>query len=863
MTKTSMTKTKAVKKHPVHWLLLLLFLILFMIMVFFALWLRKEINNTEVLRSYRISCEDSAGESAKLLKQLCKDKLSVRLYPATSHSHLYLHLASTRETAESLGFSLDALDEGGFLIARQGNGLYLLSDSNMGLSRACYYLTYRLTDREGRLLIGQDERYVDTGAGLQEIFGPDGTPLSGYNIICEKKLSKNCGGALSYYMNQACGALPAITNSSDLTPQESADTAPSIVLAVDPSLSGALHSIIFADSKIMITGISEAELMAGVNEFANTCLGFMYAGTNRETLSRRGVPQNHLASEYAPTGDVWIPEREPIITLWNTNYSRGIFLNDSTSLKTDIMSFSDEQLYEYVRMLKYCGFTGIQVTDMCSAWAGAGGYEFVHERIRILADAAHSLGMKFTLWVWGSEFTGYGWVDNSVTYSSEGYRFAYENPDVIATFEKYYSIYAELADCCDRVIAHYYDPGNLHQSEDVAYFAKMLSDKLLAVNPGIDFGVSCWVDKFDKNAFIAALGNDITLYEAGHQDDETAYHQFRGFCRGNGCRLGTWAWNTCEMEIDQLAQMNFNPHIIQSVYQTAAKYDDIAKPAYWSEMDSNHVVNIFSLYCAGQLLIDPSGTPEELTDEIALAAAGPEYADAFADILRLIETARSGESWNTYWWSDEDYILKSSAYPAKEILAESEKALAVLHEMIDKKVPSYTLPLPLELHELLRLMVPQIAQIKAFAEFRIGLSEAAKMLHDGSPAEAVQAKLAAIGTPVSEYNTVTGLWGQIEARAQQEMLSEFCEANGFEMPVDPTFRRTCKNRIYDYFVSYQKGHDKPVLQYAPYFQYGVAYGTETTIELVAELVDEGLFSVDETTGGIYLTDWEHYKYSFN
>lgn len=434
---------------------------------------------------------------------------------------------------------------------------------------------------------------------------------------------------------------------------------------------------------------------------------------------------------------------------------------------------------------------------------------------------------------------------------------------MISTFEKYYSIYAELADCCDRVIAHFFDPGNLYLSEDVAYFSKLLSEKFLAVNPNIDFGVSCWVDTFNKKDFIDVLGTDITLYEGTHHDDKEEYASFRSFCRDMGCRLGTWAWNTCEMEIDQLAQMNFNPHIIQDVYLTASQYDDIDRPDYWSEMDSNHVVNVFSLYCAGQLLIDPARDLDELTEEIALAAVGAEYASGFADILRLLEDARSGESWNTYWWNSEDYLLKSPDYPAEEILERSEKALTLLSEMIDKRIPVNTLPLPIELPELMHLMLPQIEQINAFAKFRIGLADAAQLLAGGAAHEDIQARLEAISTPVSEYNTVTGLWGQIEARAQQEMLLDFCNANGFEIPADPVFRQTRKNRIYDYFVSYQKGHSEPVLQFAPYFQYGLAYGEETTIQLVNELLEEGLFSKDPETGGIYLTDWEHYKYAFN
>ena len=849
--------------HPIVWVMIPILTMLFISSVVFLYRFRREINNTELLRSYRIQREAETEQEAELLKNLCQNRLSSKLYSATSASHLYLHLADTKETVENLGFSLDGVQEHGFIIARQGNGLFLLAPDKTGLSRACYYLVYRMTAADGTLLLGQDQRHLDTGRSIRSLTGPNNTPLSQYNITYAKGLSKSYAYDLGYYLTLSCGVLPSFVESTDSAGiAESASECPRFLLSVEPIYSGAPYSITYSGSDIVINGSTEKGLSEGILEFANTSLGWMYAGSPKEKLSSKIAPL-HLPASYGSGEEVWINEREAIITLWTTNYSRGTYLNDSTSTKTDIMSFSDEQLYDYVRMLKFCGFTGIQVTDMCSAWAGAGGYQYVHERLRILADAAHSMGMGFTLWVWGAEFTGYGWVDNSVTYSTAGYNFAHENPAVVATFEKYYSLYAELADCCDRVIAHYYDPGNLRISEDVAFFANMLSDKFHAINPDIDFGVNCWVDAFDKNAFLAALGNDITLYEHGQHDDEGDYTGFRNFCKNSGCRLGTWAWNTCEMEIDQLAQMNFNPHIIQDVYLTSAKYDSIQKPDYWSEMDSNHVINVFSLYCAAQLLIDPARDPEALTKEIAYAAVGSEYCDEFSDILSLIEDARSGYTWDTYWWSSENYILKSDSYPAEDILRRSERALTVLNEMIDKNLSSNTLPLPIELRDLLHLMLPQIEQIHDFAEFRIGFAEVQKMLTDGASTESIQEKLQTISTPISEFNTVTGLWGQIEARAQQEMLLDFCVENGLDMPDDATFRQTAKNRIYYYFASYQKGHAEPVLQFPPYFQYGVAFGPETTLELVQELTEEGLFSVDESTGGLFLTDWEHYKYAFN
>lgn len=816
-------------------------LILLLVLGFSALKFRRDINNTEVIKSYRLAPEAGAEENASLLKALCKDKLGISMHSATSRSHLYLRMTATEESAENLGFSLYGIEENGYIISRQGNGLYLIAKSSKGLTRACWYLTSRLTGKDGSLLLPMDERYVDNGKNLTSAYLYKGTTLSDYQIVWSDKATKEAAYELCYYFVQAGADTPVVTKKQSTSNQS-----------------------------IIIPTKDEASLLHEVQLFAANQLGWIFPGTTEETrgilssVMQLSIDNMDILEASHQDASAHIAKREAIITLWNTNYSRGIFLNSSTSLKTNIMSFSDEQLYQYVKMLKFCGYNGIQVTDMCSAWAGAGGYEFVHERIRILAEAAHSLDMNFTLWVWGSEFTGYGWCDDTVTYSMEGYNYAYENPDVIKTFDKYYSIYAEMADVCDRIIGHYYDPGNLYTAEDVAYFAKMLRDKCKAVNPNIDFGVNCWVDNFDKQTLVNTLGTDVTLYETGYFTEYDDRAKFRGFCANSGCRLGTWAWNTCEMEIDQLAQMNYNPHIIQQTYQVAMDYDNIMTPGYWSEMDSNHVINVFSLYVAGQLLIDPNQSLETITEQIAEAAVGPEYASEFAQVLNLIEDARSGYDRDMgYLWSSDEYIFKSKNYPAKDILARSEKAMELLQTLINNGQEAYTLPLPISLSDLLRLMEPQIEQIKTFAQFRIGFDEVQSMVKQGSDQEAILAKLQEISVPISEYNTVTGLWGQIEARAQQEILWSFCQKEGYEMPDNPAFTAAQKYRIYEYFVSYQKGHKEPVCQFYPYFQYGVAYGEQRTAELVQELIGEGLFSVDTATNGVYVTDWEHYKYSFN
>lgn len=633
-----------------------------------------------------------------------------------------------------------------------------------------------------------------------------------------------------------------------------------IVLKIDKSLEKDEASITAEDGLVLLKAGSKDALQKEMYLFVNLYLGWKDAGTDSEHMTTTSkvvrVPAQIQEKE------AWMEEREAIITLWNVNYARGTFLDSDVSLKNNLIDYSQDQLYEYVKMLRHCGFTGIQVTEMCSTWAGVGGYEACHEKIRMLADAAHSLDMKFTLWVWGSEFADNSWVDDDVTYEYLNGQFTIYNPAAVASFEKYYDIYAQLADCCDRVIGHYHDPGNVHYPEEIGFYAAMLREKFLAVNPDIDFGVSCWVDNYDKNIILQALGNDVTLYERGQRDDENTYVGFRNEINALGCRLGTWAWNTCEMEIDQLAQMNFNMDIIRATYQTARKYDEIAKPGYWSEMDSYHVLNVFSLFCAGQLLIDPDMESEALYEMISTATVGPQYADDFAEMLSIIQDARSGHTWDSFFWSKENYILKSEDYPAKSILERCDAVMPVLQEMIDKEIDSYTLPFPIPLRDVLRMMQPHLAQIREYAQFRLNLQQLKEDWNQGMDMATLQTRLYEISKPIPNYNCVIGAWGQIEARAQFEMVEQFCQETGAEMPIHASLESERKLRILAQIRANQKEMDQPYMVEDPYYQFGLAFGLQETRRLVQELVDEGLLIRTED-GKVYLSDWEKYLYHFD
>lgn len=122
-------------------------------------------------------------------------------------------------------------------------------------------------------------------------------------------------------------------------------------------------------------------------------------------------------------------------------------------------------------------------------------------------------------------------------------------------------------------------------------------------------------------------------------------------------------------------------------------------------------------------------------------------------------------------------------------------------------------------------------------------------------------RLREIAKPIPDYNTVVGVWGQVEARAQREMVLDFCRRTQVEVPIYPEWDRQRKNYIYGQMATDQKGLQEPLKVWAPYYQYGLAFGEETE-RLVQELTEEGLLIRNED-GSVSLVDWERYRYHFD
>ncbi len=561
----------------------------------------------------------------------------------------------------------------------------------------------------------------------------------------------------------------------------------------------------------------------------------------------------------------WILEREATVCGWKPDYNRGFFNNMNVDIKTDFFSFSNRQLHEYVKMMKASGFTGMQFNDSTDKWRFMGSWESVHDRFKTLCDCLHEEGMHATLSVMGAAFHIHGWTDDEICYTpKEGYD-AFTDPKVHACFEKYYRIYADLAPYVDRLIIRFFDPGVLTDYPVIFRYANLLADMFRKENPNVKFGIDTWGCPAD---FPTALVKEpsfrgMTLLElpfpprwAGHPEKRAA---FRQGVKDLGCELGAWGWYTIEKEVDQSGSMYVNAKLIKEIYNLAREQGDhVMIPTYWSEMDSNHTMNIFSLYCAGQLLINPDRDPDELLHEVARKVFGPEHEDDAFFVLNLIQDARTGSTWSSYWLDCPNLIL--GGLNPEDISARASYALEKIKSIAADKQMTHELPLPVEPQVIARLIIPMVDQIKRLADFRIELKKLDERLAAGAQKSELYAAIDELWQPVPDFNGIVGVWGQIEDRVMFYHVRDFCQRAGIEIPKKPARTFLWMKRYYEHMGVIQRGHSEPVHMHRKFFEGGYPF-LENNELVLCELERLGVINRDEE-GKVWLADWENYKYDF-
>ena len=558
----------------------------------------------------------------------------------------------------------------------------------------------------------------------------------------------------------------------------------------------------------------------------------------------------------------WIKERETIMDAWKPDYNRGYFNNMNVNLTCDFFSMSRAMMRKYAKMIKSFGYTGMQMTDGCAHWVRFGSYEPDHDKKIDMCEALHAEGLKASLWVWAASFTGHGYSDPTVKYVAKDGGSAYDDPEVFATFNKYYDIYAELAPYYDRLILHFFDPGQLRNIDDIIKFASLLEKKFKDKNPNIEICVDTWgsPDDFPEN-LVKAGKTDWMLMELPFLPSWGApgrRENFRKGVKALGSKLGVWSWYTCDIEIDQNARWVVNPKVIKYIYNKVREQGDhVMIPEYWSEMDSYHVLNLFSLYCGGQMLINPDRDTDELLMEIAHKIYGEKYGDRVFRVLKFVEDIRSGETWDNYWWPGA--FKPGVVVDFHEIQPRAHEALETLQAIVAEKELTTDQPIPVTPIELAKLMIAHVDQLTQYVDFRIEMERLEKLAADGASKETLSAEIDKVWKPIPDYNVIVGVWGQPEFRVQYHMVWEFCKNNGIEIPKRGLVWYTLKKRYYEYMVADCKAYETDTLGHG--FYEGAYPFSFIHDEILEDMQKDGLITIlDDKDKHVRLNDFEAYKY---
>ncbi|MBL9203952.1 MAG: hypothetical protein JNN01_02605 [Opitutaceae bacterium] len=560
----------------------------------------------------------------------------------------------------------------------------------------------------------------------------------------------------------------------------------------------------------------------------------------------------------------WIPRREWTLCAWSPELVRGLFHNPQADKRMNVWLYSDRQVAAYVEMFDWFGFSGSQLMDTVANYAAVGSAEAYHGRLRMFTRALRENGQDITLWVWASQFNDFGWVDRTVVTTPQPGKTAFTDPAVRATFERYYDGYAELAADVDLLIAHFYDPGTLKDRADVFNYMGLLRDKFRAKNPKVKLGVDFWyadqevgyMQQLVEHGFKDVLFLENTMphtYPPGRREE---LHEA---AKARGLEIGVWGWHTAEIESDQMPTMHVNAQLLSKFYrEMKAGVNKIHPITYWSEMEACHLINIFTMYCAGQLLWNPDRDPDELLREVAEGIWGPRNGAAVLAALQLIQDTRTGPSWDTYWWSLPTHRL-GTADPADD-RRRADEAIASLEAMETDASYVPKLPLPFPPATFVELMLPHLRQLRAFADFRIQFSALTSDAAKGLSKEELRVRANAIWKPIPDYSTWIGAFGPPEAMTQEKMLMTFAKEHGLVLTPPDWMRWRDAHRQLQSLQERQRAVNTP-LQVdinARHLSRDFFWSVEKGRDRFQLLIDQGL--VVKTGATTYqLANWENYR----
>jgi hypothetical protein len=472
------------------------------------------------------------------------------------------------------------------------------------------------------------------------------------------------------------------------------------------------------------------------------------------TGSRAAEPQKQ-------TGEPFIKIRE--VTWGDPSPSRGLWIpyfTDTIYKKYAVGNWDIARLRTYVDMLKAFGFNSLQLYDLSQRYLNSGwrvgsddwsgwpeeGPKRADprdwpEKMDAVADYAHSIGLRTSLFIWGN--AAFDYRNNTIPafiVNGKIQEANYLEPDDPASLEilaQYWDHQAEHAPHFDHIVTHWADPGGCKGPACTIESAQKLHNEIVRrcrkKNPNIQSTFSLWMLNSSRFSKWRGYKDVHTVLDAGILPADVM------LCLGGnsgriklpdakaiskaGRNVGVWGWYLADNEIRP--SMHVRTNALGGAFGKLPP--DAHNLIEWYSIDSNcHGLNMQNLYVAGKLMRNPKADARAALREFIVGAFGVENVAGVEKVFRAIESTRG-------FWS-----YKSTS-PANLSIAREAHKLAMEITIPNGFKPAF--PMVISSRQLAKELVAQTEVIVEFYEFNIAAVKVEQMRKEGAAKDKIKAAI--------------------------------------------------------------------------------------------------------------------------
>jgi hypothetical protein len=427
------------------------------------------------------------------------------------------------------------------------------------------------------------------------------------------------------------------------------------------------------------------------------------------------------------------------------------YFTDTIYEKYAVGNWDIARLRTYVDMLKAFGFNSLQLYDIWQRYFDAGWR--IHpeewsgwpkewpkradprdwpEKMDAVADYARSIGLRTSLFIWGS--TPFDHRTNTILpYCS----LDPGNPADMKVLRCYWDKLAEHAPHFDNIVTHWADPGggkgDACTIETAMRFHNEIVQRFRKKNPNIQSTFSLWRLHDSKQMNWSGYKDVHTILDAGILPDDVmiALDGLSGkidigaaeAIAKAGRKVGVWGWYLADMETRPSLNLSAN-RLGEAFGKLPPKMHDLID---WYSVDATtHTLNMQNLYIAGRLMRDPTVGAQTAQREFIVGAFGAQNVGTVEKVFRGIRSTRG-------IWGH------GTLSPANLPVAREAHKLALEITIPEGFEPAF--PMVISPRQLAKELVAQTEAIVEIYEFHIAVDKVKQMREEGAGSDKIKAAI--------------------------------------------------------------------------------------------------------------------------